>query len=237
MERLVNGNLVRWRNWFLPGHCTLCAGTTRDPGVLCAACANALPRNTPACPVCANALPPSAEDDQPCGACQQKPPAFDEARALYQYSTPVATLIQQVKYGGQLALARELGERLGELISGDTATLPDWLLPVPLHANRLRRRGYNQALELARPLSRRLGIALEPRLATRVRATAPQQELDRRERARNLRGAFAVRQDLDGRNIAIIDDVMTSGATVASLARALKRAGAKRISVWVVARA
>ncbi len=234
---MVYKHLGRWCDWWLPGQCLLCAAPTRRLAGLCADCTAALPRQQPACPSCAARLPSSASDDLPCGECQHHPPVFSETLALFTYAAPVDHLIQRIKYGGDLALARELGELLASRIRESDVARPDLLLPVPLHRTRLRTRGYNQALELARPLSRRLRIPLDHELATRTRATAPQQDMDRRERARNLRDAFAVRGELSGRHVAIIDDVMTSGATATSLAKALKRAGAERISVWVLARA
>ena len=234
---MVYKHLARWRDWLLPGQCLLCAAPTRRLASLCSNCTTALPRQQPACPTCAALLPVSAGGDLPCGECQHHPPVFNEALALFTYAAPVDHLIQRIKYGGDLALARELGALLASQILESDIVHPDLLLPVPLHHTRLRTRGYNQALELARPLSRRLGIPLNHNRATRTRATAPQQDMDRRERARNLRDAFAVHGNLSGRHVAIIDDVMTSGATVTSLARALKCAGAEKISVWVLARA
>ena len=118
-----------------------------------------------------------------------------------------------------------------------TAPLPDCLIPVPLHPTRLRQRGYNQALEIARPLSTRLQIPLEIDAVRRIRATPAQALLPLKERARNVRGAFVARRRFDGQRVAIVDDVMTSGHTANSLAQCLRRAGAENIEVWVVARA
>jgi ComF family protein len=172
-----------------------------------------------------------------CGACQKKPPAFDEAIALFRYDTPVDRLIQALKYRGQLDQARLLGTLLAQRLQAASPARPDCLLPVPLHPARLRERGYNQSLELAKPVARALALPLERHAVQRVRATRPQMELARAERARNLRNAFQTEQDFHDQHIAIIDDVMTSGHTVNALARCLKRAGARRVSVWVIARA
>ncbi len=234
---MVNKILARGRDWFLPGLCTLCAAPAGRLAALCSDCADALPRQRPACPSCASLLPYASTGPLPCGRCQQQTPAFDAALALYTYAAPLDRLIQRIKYSGDLALARELGEQLAIRVAESNAVRPDLLVPVPLHVSRLRTRGYNQAVEIARPLARRLGVPMDHRLVTRMRATAPQQDLNRRERARNLRNAFAVHGDLAGRQVAIVDDVMTSGATVGSLAKALKRAGAVRVAVWVLARA
>ncbi len=152
------------------------------------------------------------------------------------YTSPIDHLIQALKYGRQLSCARILGEYLAAHI-GDIATKPDVVVPVPLHRARLRERGFNQSLELARPLAKRLGIPLIIDGARRTRPTVPQTGLRLKERQKNVRGAFAVMQDFTDKRIAIVDDVMTSGATVEALARALRKAGAGAVEVWVVARA
>lgn len=112
----------------------------------------------------------------------------------------------------------------------------DAVVPVPLHRSRLRGRGYNQSLELARPLAKRMQVPLNLGIE-RVRATPPQTAISRAERRRNVRGAFAATADFSGLRIAVIDDVMTSGATVDAVAQCLRKAGAARVEVWVVARA
>jgi ComF family protein len=156
--------------------------------------------------------------------------------APYRYAAPLDRLIPALKFGGKLAHARLLGELLAEELAASGARRPELILPVPLHARRLRERGYNQALELARPVARALGLPLETRACTRLRATAAQSGLDLKARRANLRGAFAV-PALGVKHVAVLDDVVTSGSTVAELARALARAGVERVDVWAVARA
>jgi ComF family protein len=145
--------------------------------------------------------------------------------------------VRAIKYHGALAQGRVLSElfarRLQQIRS---APLPDILLPVPLAGRRFRHRGFNQAIELSRCVEQRLAIPMRADVAIRVRETREQAALDRRERRKNIRGAFALRRDLPAANIAIIDDVMTTGSTVNELARVLKRAGAQRVEVWTVAR-
>jgi len=172
-----------------------------------------------------------------CGACQQLEPAFHATRAVFRYEHPVDSLLHGLKYHGRLDLARVLGILVAtELASrGEIAT--DVLVPVPLDRSRLRERGYNQSLELARPIARRLGLPLDPFGVARNRPTRPQTELSCAERRKNVRGAFSVTNDFSGKNVAIVDDVMTSGATADALAAALKQAGARQVEVWVVARA
>lgn len=211
-------------------------GDPADPGAdLCAPCNAALPRLASACPRCGNPLAGNAATL--CGACQQRLPAFDATRALFRYAHPVDSLVHGLKYHGRLDLARALGNLLGTELTRHGHPNVDVLVPVPLDHARLRSRGYNQSLEIARPLTRRLGVPLDPFGVTRVRATRPQAELTRAERRKNVRGAFAASRDYSGKSIAIIDDVMTSGATADALAAALHAAGAAHVEVWVVARA
>lgn len=214
-----------------PGACLLCGGAVRG-AALCPGCAADLPRPAgSACAVCAEPLPAPGV----CGRCLQAPPAFDDARAACLYRFPVDVLVQRLKYGAELACADALGELLADAAADWPR--PDLLVPMPLHPARLRERGFNQALELARPLARRLGVPLEAALCRRLRDTPAQANLDRAGRRRNVRGAFACDARLAGRHVAVVDDVLTSGATLDALARALKKAGVARVSAWVAARA
>jgi ComF family protein len=156
--------------------------------------------------------------------------------------------IRALKFHQQLGLARLLGEQLARRLAPETAR-PDLIIPVPLHGARLRERGYNQALEIARPVAHALGVPLDFRTLVRVRATAPQTGMTVAARRKNLRGAFALRDDPGGvvaamdfaavRNlhVALVDDVMTTGSTVQAAAQCLRAAGAMEVAIWVIARA
>lgn len=151
---------------------------------------------------------------------------------------PVDHLLHRFKYHGQLGYGYLLGSLLAERLAETVADTdqPGLILPVPLHSARQRWRGFNQALELARPVARRLHTPLDSHRLQRVRATPEQVQLNARARRRNLRGAFA----FDGTcpaHVVIMDDVFTTGSTAAEIARVLRRAGAERIEVWCVARA
>lgn len=172
-----------------------------------------------------------------CGECQNHPPAYDGTQAVFRYASPVDRLIQDLKYNGRLELSRVLGEYLAEHLQAQDNPLPDVMIPVPLHISRLRERGYNQSLEIARFVARRLHVPLDWKGAQRVRPTAPQAELPRDQRRKNVRGAFTTSKAFLDRRVAIVDDVMTSGSTVNALAECLRHNGAKEIRVWVVARA
>lgn len=208
--------------------CVLCAGRSGGE-FLCAGCAADLPRPDGACPQCAG---PSARGER-CGACLASPPAFDATIAVWRYEFPVDRLILALKYGQRLALAEGLGEALASRVA---ALRADALVPMPLARRRLAERGFNQALEIGRHVARRTGIALEPQLAERTRETASQTDLPHDARAANVRGAFACTGDVAGRVLAVVDDVMTTGASLEELARTLKRAGATRVENWVIAR-
>lgn len=182
------------------------------------------------CPVCAL---PSASTAV-CGQCQRHPPAFDAVYSAFQYRFPVDGMIRRLKFHAALHLAQILGESLTTVVRGEAR--PALLLPVPLGDRRLRARGFNQSVEIARVLARRLMVPLSLDACVRLRDTPGQSGLSLAARRGNLKGAFRCDQRLDGIDVAIVDDVMTSGATLDSIARELKRAGARRVVGWVVAR-
>ena len=228
----------------LPNACALCGGASKD--ALCAGCEAqffgpdaAIAR----CTCCANPLPGrldhGAATSQLCGACLANPPAFDRTLVAASYVLPIDQLVLQLKFGHRLALAPLCARLLRDaVLDGESAALPALLCPVPLGPRRLAERGYNQALEIARPLARGLGVALAPRLVHRVHETAAQSSVTPAERQANIAGAFAVPEAVlvAGRHIGVVDDVMTSGRTLNELAATLKRHGAARVSNYVFAR-
>jgi len=214
----------------LPGDCFLCAAPS-DDNLLCSACTASLPRlTTERCPVCA--LPTPAANI--CGACLKQAPHFDATQAVFRYEFPVDSLIQSLKYAHRLASADFLGRTLAQLA---TPHRPDLILPVPLSAARLAQRGFNQSLEIARSLALSLGAPMEISYVHRRRDTAPQASLPWKERAKNIRHAFECEIDLTGKTVLLVDDVMTTGATLDELARTLKAHGAARVENRVLARA
>jgi len=180
-------------------------------------------------------LPLAAPLEVACGRCQRQPPPFERTLALFRYEDPIRGLIQDLKYSGQLYLARLFGDLLAARLEALPAH-PDRIIPMPLHPGRLRERGFNQSLEIARPVARRLGVPLDYDSLRRIRATTPQSALPLDQRGRNVRGAFQTSARLAGERVALVDDVMTSGHTAAAAARALHKMGAA-VEVWVVARA
>ena len=228
--RRVNLNSgLKFKRTLFAQDCLLCTAPS-GAHMLCADCHSSLPHIARACPRCAA---PSA--DEICGECLKQVPAFDHTRAALEYAFPSDKLIQALKYGGQLALAKLFGELL--YASLRATPMPDLILPMPLHPARLKQRGFNQALEIAKVLSKRFDIPLATHIAQRVVDTTPQASLPMDARHKNVKNAFACNHPLASQHIALVDDVMTSGATLNELAKVLKRAGAARVDVWVVARA
>jgi ComF family protein len=216
----------------LAPRCLVCGQAGAEGQDLCAACAIALPWNRSACPRCA--LPTPHGDS--CGECLQSPPPVATTLAAFVYGFPLDRLVPRFKFHQDLAAGRLLAELMAQGLA--TAARPDAIIPVPLHATRLRARGYDQALELARPIGRMLEVPVLADALLRRRATAPQSELDAVARRRNLRGAFAVHAGtMVPAHVALVDDVMTTGATLHAAAKALLRTGVKRVDAWVCARA
>jgi ComF family protein len=172
---------------------------------------------------------------QLCGHCQQRPPNFDQVHAPFIYDFPIAQMISALKFNGRHGLAPLLGELLADELEGRIAT-PDVILPVPLHRRRLRERGYNQALELARPIARRRQCPLDTRSLMRDQATEALSHLDRKQRRRVIRNAFQLAPDFSARHVALVDDVVTTGSTVGEIAGLLVKAGVERVDVWALAR-
>jgi len=214
----------------LPAHCLLCAAPA-DDGALCAPCRAELPYLAdPLCPRCA--LPsPTGET---CGACLRRPPHYDAVIAPCVYAYPLDRLIQAFKFHARLAVAPLIAGLMLDRLRG--APAPDLVVPLPLARERLVERGFNQSVELARPIAHALGLRLAPETVERVRHAAAQSDLPWSERARNVRGAFVCVRDVRDLSVAIVDDVMTTGATLEEVARVLKRRGATRVSCWVAAR-
>jgi ComF family protein len=213
--------------------CLLC-GQPSGGKILCPACDNDLPRLPfPRCPHCAL---PTAQGET-CGRCLARPPHYDRTLAVFDYAFPLDKLIQAFKYNHRLALAAYLGRELTRLaLESGLESMADLVVPLPLHPARLRERGFNQALELARPVARVLGLPLDFQICARIRHTPAQASLPWKQREKNMRGAFRCAHDLPGQRILLVDDVMTTGASLDECARTLKRHGATEVTLLVVAR-
>lgn len=234
-----------WPPW--RPRCLGCGDHGTNGRDLCPACDAALPRIHVACATCGLPLRASAADvdapgamasDLRCGACRRSPPPLTCVSAPFLYAAPLDRWLPRFKFHHDLAAGRLLSQLMLDACA--SAPRPDALVPVPLHRTRLRSRGYDQALELAKPLSRALSLPLRTDLLSRTRATAAQSSLDADARQGNLRGAFVVARTAgDGplpAHAALVDDVMTTGATLHAAARALLEAGIARVDAWTCAR-
>lgn len=215
--------------------CVICGiESAGADGPLCAGCdRDFLSPHARRCAVCALGLPATATDV--CGACLRHPPHFDATLTLGDYAPPLDGMVLALKSGGRLALARDFGTLLARHARRlDCAGA--MIVAVPLAFERHAERGFNQALEIARRVARELALPLGIDALLRVRHAAPQHLLALAERRRNVRGAFSVRADVRGRHVLVVDDVLTTGSTLNEIAAVLKRAGATRVTNFVVAR-
>lgn len=224
------------QDYLLPPTCILCGNPGYDSRDLCHSCYTHLPRNKLCCYRCAEILEPPITAPILCGRCLSRQPAFDETYAPFIHQGAIRHLIGTLKFGANYKNARLLGMLLAEYIK-QTAERPDLILPVPLHKARYRQRGFNQALEIARTVSKELQIPLDVTSCRRYRDTPHQTHLSAKKRRKNLKNAFSIIKPIHARHIAIVDDVMTTGSTAHELAYVLKKTGASRVDVWVCARA
>ncbi|MGU7771464.1 phosphoribosyltransferase family protein [Burkholderia sp. MR1-5-21] len=240
----VSAMAARFAAAALPNRCALCGNLSH--AVICTACDDAYWNEARTrCTVCAVPLAPGharraagSRCDYRCDACRATPPPFDATLALADYRAPLDGLARGLKFHARLALGAEFALRLARLTADARAADGrfDVIAPVPLARRRLAARGYNQAWAIARPLARQLGTRADAALLVRIAETAPQSRLDRRARRDNVAAAFAVAGNVAGRHVALVDDVMTSGATLAAAAQALKAAGAARVTNLVALR-
>ena len=203
---------------------------------LCKACFDDLARNHSCCYRCGEHFEMSISAPQLCGRCLKKPPSFDEAHAPFLYDEVMRFLISQLKFHRNYKHARLLGILLANYLA-ETAEIAECIIPIPLHPKRYRQRGFNQSIEIARHLSKRLNIPLDLNSCVRQKDTTHQTELPAKKRKTNIKNAFSVIKPINYQHIAIVDDVMTTGATVEALAQTLKRHGVGRVDIWVCARA
>ena len=220
----------------MPYHCILCKGLSKRTQDLCELCYHDLPVLDYACPQCANPL----TETHLCGQCLAQEPPFSHTYALFRYQEPISRMILNLKFQEALVNARILGELLTEKIINTwyrDKSLPKIIIPVPLHSVRLQQRGFNQALEIARPIARTLQIPLDVSSCRRSLATDPQATLHPSERKQNIKNAFQLLKPIPYQHIAVIDDVITTGHTINEFCRMLKKSGVRQIDVWCCARA
>ncbi len=226
---------------FFPPVCPFCTAdiALRGEG-LCGGCAGRLGLHLikgPVCRVCGAPMKGNCGPESTCGACIKRPPRFSSARSLYVFSGGAREAVHCLKYRGRTMLGPVLGRALAGLVSSMNFS-PEVVLPVPLHRKKLRARGFNQSVVLARHMARSLGLRADVSSLARSRHTASQVGLNTKERRRNVAGAFVLRraQRVGGRRVLLVDDVLTTGATVNECSRVLRAAGAE-VAVVTLARA
>ena len=209
--------------------CLLCASPQANNHTACRACLNDLPWHPKtSCPQCG-----LASSGQLCGSCISSSPDFDATTSVFLYDYPIDAMMQRYKYGNMLNLGHTFGQLLSEKLSLENI---DLIIPMPMHPTRLKERGFNQALEIAKVLTKNCKDKLDYKNVERQTLTPPQASLPLKERVKNIKGAFKVEAGLTGKKIAIVDDVMTTGASLNELAKTLKKAGASHVECWVIAR-
>jgi ComF family protein len=222
-------------NYFMPFHCVLCGDKGFNGRDLCNACYVDLPQNFPLCFQCAsNSI--SQHSNHLCSTCFENSPAFDETLAPFLHQGSIRYLILQLKFHRYFPSARLLGNLMSDYLQ-QTASLPDCIIPIPLHKNRYQERGFNQSIELARIIAKRLNVPLDVTSCIRYRDTAHQVGLNAQQRGENIKNAFSISKKFTAKHVALVDDVMTTGATVHELALALKMTGCERVQIWVCAKA
>lgn len=231
-------NLKKISNWFLPHICILCKNLTHRSQDLCLPCLQKLPLLKQGCQTCANVLPLNFSYSF-CGECLQKKPPFDATYALFSYQPPIPKLILDLKFHHALTHAKLFGELLAEKIIQEwyqKKPLPTAIIPMPLHAARLKERGFNQALEIARPVAKALNLPLIIHDVARIKSTLPNATLSSDKRKHNIKNAFLIKKSFENQHVAVLDDVITTGNTVREFCKMLKKQGAREISVWCCAR-
>lgn len=214
-----------------PQPCILCNAANGNELGLCPDCLSDLPfHQDEYCPQCG--LP--STNNFICGACIASPPDFDATRSIFRYEYPISQLVQHYKYAQQLHLGNLFAKLLQQKLSAHK--LPDLIIPMPLHPKRLTERGFNQSLEVAKILGKALNIPVDYTTCLRTKYSPPQASLPLKLRATNIKGAFACTKSLNGLRVALIDDVMTTGASLNALTKAVKTKGASHVECWVIAR-
>lgn len=230
-------------NWFyiiqdylMPPTCILCGNNGYNSQDICKYCFLGLIKNNHRCYQCASIFTTPNPTPQLCGDCIRQPPFFDNTYAPFIYCGVLRYLITTLKFNNHYKNARLIGYLLANYLS-QTAQLPEIIIPIPLHKKRLRERGFNQSTEIAKSLASHLNIPVDNQSCIRIRNTPHQTHVSAKQRHHNIKNAFALTQPIKAQHVAIIDDVMTTGATVNELAKVLKKSQVQRVDIWICARA
>lgn len=213
----------------LPHFCVLCHKPSHREMDLCLACENQLPFLKNACHICASPLP---ENNTICGQCLTRKKPFDQTISIFKYEPPVSAMITGLKFSAKLHYATLFGKLLARKI----IQKPELIIPIPLHKNRLKERGFNQSLEIAKQIGKQLNIPIDVKSCQRIIHTQPQAQIPAKDRKKNVQNAFGMVQKISTNHIAVIDDVVTTGHTISSFCQMLKQQGVQHIDVWCIAK-
>jgi ComF family protein len=232
----INQSLIRSKllQLLFKQHCLMCVASTNNGYSLCKACLDSLPLTpNPACQQCG-----LGSQGTICGNCLKHPPYYDATTALFSYTFPTDAILQHYKYSNAIYLSKTFGHLLADEVLDDDI---DMIIPMPLHPARLKERGFNQSLEIAKIIAEQLNLPLDSKSCRKIKNTPPQASLPLKERIKSIKGAFEMNPEssynqINGKHIAIIDDVMTTGASLNELAKTIKKSGAAKVSCYVLAR-
>lgn len=213
--------------------CLFCLTTCETTLALCDKCVAYLPWQQKTCLQCGSSLENTVAQ---CGVCLATPPHFDSTISLFQYATPISQMIHQLKFRSNLRMAQLFGKLWILYLTKNKIVLPDVIIPVPLHFKRLKERGFNQAIEIAKPINKHLNIPIDKKSCIRIKNTVAQSTLSAKKRKGNLRNAFGLTWPLNLKHVAILDDVMTTGSTINEIAGLLKTQGVEKIEAWCCAK-
>ena len=231
--------LKKCSSWLFSTSCALCHCATHTLHGLCLNCLQELPILADCCRQCAKKLP-TGQHGLICGQCLQAPPPFDTTHALFSYQPPITKLMLNLKFNHAFSHAHLFGTLLAEKITQEwylNRSLPSVIIPIPLHPQRIKERGFNQVVEIARPIAKFTAIPINTRSCQRTHATLAQATLSAHERKHNIKNAFSIQGNFSGQHVAVMDDVITTGQTITEFCRLLKKHGAKKIDVWCCAKA
>ncbi|HLB56319.1 MAG TPA: ComF family protein [Coxiellaceae bacterium] len=229
--------LKKFAQQLFPHQCLLCDLESNNQKLICENCFDCLPHYQSACRQCG--LPLTSENQLHCGQCIANPPPFDNTFALFDYAPPISMMIWQLKFHGNLMIAQLFAQCFIDFIEQfySASTLPDLIIPVPLHFSRLKERGFNQALEIAKPIGKYFNIPVDTKKCIRIKNTQAQSSLPAHKRKNNVDNAFGLSYAFSEKQVVILDDVMTTGNTVSEIAHLLKNVGVRKVDVWCCARA
>lgn len=235
---MINNCIKKLQNWLFMPSCVVCAAPGEDSLSICSICIGQLKHNKQCCSRCS--LPLATETRVLCPQCQSKPPDFNTSFIPFQYRGEIISLVRNFKFHGNLTSGKVLADLFCQKLKNSDVALPETLVPVPLHPSRTRQRGFNQALWLAQQIGKQMSIAVDPTLLKRQLKSESQHQLDKKARLKNLQGVFRLQTNNVSAHIAIIDDVVTTGATANAVANTIKSAfnhsDSNTIQLWAIAR-